>query len=553
MGLFVARFLRIAPSKRWVNWALAGLFVVLAGVVSYSAVKADTFNSDGIGLFVLLFDGWDIPGNFHYLPAHTNALKIPLFWLGLTLFGWSERTISFIDLINLLGLYLLLYATLAKVFFRQAARIFIFLGCAYLALSSVQWYSYITLPSIRNVELGLGFVWLALLIGPLWRQCWLQWLLNIGLGLLLLVNDPWMLSAYFVPAIFAVAIETINRANHVKPLRLNAFAPLLRSVALVFITVTLYYLLRMLANMTDVLRIINTESDFKIVTVDSFWRNMAITAESLANYFNLWIPGNKVVSLPTLQAAANGCVLVLGIVGWRIGISQRWPIVRTLAWFLLSACLLSVVLFAFSNFVKNTSSGRYLILLPVSVAFGIVLLLAYLDERGSLWRFVVAGLVCGAMILNIPAIKSWEQSVHNPARYDGHYATLSAVRQLQSEGITRGYADYWSSVNYSYYLSRQVTIGPVLCPNRRLLEFHYLTQQVWFNPQLHPNAKPAQKTFVLIDYPGLVTFVTCTRADVIAQFGTPAETRTVTLPAGRKVAEILIWNKDIAGELDDEK
>ena len=150
-----------------------------------------------------------------------------------------------------------------------------------------------------------------------------------------------------------------------------------------------------------------------------------------------------------------------------------------------------------------------------------------------------------AIGLNALTVRDWVNYIRNPDRTAEYRATLPALQQLQAEGVSLGYADFWRSINYTYYLGKQPIIAPVLCVNHRLQPHEFLSQKAWYTPAMQPNIK---RSFVLIDRPGLVIFAACTRDDVIAQFGAPAETRTVE-QAGTIVAEILIWDKNVAEAL----
>ena len=271
-----SRFRSSRFRSRGLSIGIIAAFVILTVAIAILSANSDPYNADVVANFLSMVDGYGIPGNTIYLPAHSNASKLPQLWLAVRLFGYSNPAIVFADIVDTLGLYVLTFLALIWAF-RRVGRLWqIFLACLYLMLLSSLWYLYISHPDARNIEIGAGLLWVVVVL--ISRKPW-HMLAMVLVGVWLLIGDPWILTTYFVPAILAVFIDTINHFNHQNRLARAEEIPAhpgahttrrrqtlwkigrdaIRVVVVTAAVVGINYLLRRIANASGLFFIVNTE------------------------------------------------------------------------------------------------------------------------------------------------------------------------------------------------------------------------------------------------------------------------------------------------------
>ena len=536
--------------------ALVALVVILAATVAYLSANPDPYNADIVANFMSMLDGYGIRGNTIYLPAHTNASKLPQLWLAVQLFGYSNRAIAFTDFVDTLGLYLLTFLSLIWAFRRTGRLLDIALGCIYLMLLSAAWYWWTVHPGLRNIEMGAALLWVVTVIYS--RRRWLL-VAMVPLGVVLLIGDPWILTAFFVPAGLAVFIDTLNQPHHVDTVGQIDQAPasrwrtalvvwqdVVRVGVIAAAVIGINYLLRAIANASGLFLIINTEQSLQVAAPDLFDRNLATTLQVIGQLFNMWVPGKPMIGLHVIRALGNLTLILASLLGLITGARSSSVHLRRFSLFALISCGMGLTLYLFSNFATDANTGRYLIFLPVAVVIGFISLMSQLHQTRNAWRYILLLILIATIGLNTLIVRQWLQFVRDPNFRAADRQITGALKVLQAEGATVGFAEYWNSLNQTMQLGKAIIIAPVKCTHHRLVPFEWLSQRAWYEPALQ---LPVTKSFVVMDrLTGKQLFENCTRDDLIAQFGPPAESRLVESDQ-QVIAEILIWNANISGKV----
>lgn len=521
---------------RWktILLGLMGLaLIIFSGVTTASL---EPFNSDTyaniLALLNIRADG------ALFMPVHTNLAKFPLYGLAFSLFGYSPATIVFIDAISAIGFMLLMsgcvYAFLKnKIDALDALAPFVYLAW----LSPL--FIYLTVnPGLRNLDVGLSFVWLLLVLQE--RLDRRAQILAILLGAVLVVNDPWFITSFILPAAVCLWLGQLFAAP-LFPLRakIKSVLPDQRAIQAASIALAALisgYVLRAIIGSSGFVHFVGVESQYEFVLRKYWFANVMSGLAHILKFFN----ADPAYPIPPEQAG-NVVIVVLGVLGLVFGAFGKDRQMRALSLFALLASAIGVGVFALTNVSATTLSERYLLMVVISLIIGVAVLLGWLGRRAPFLRLAVVGVLLFSMLVNMRSIQNWLPHIRNPERVALQQNILAGLQKL---GLRYGYGAYFDSLNTSFISGGDVLVRQLDCKNGRLAIKEWWSQSYWYEPAAYTGP-----TFVLHSIsPGQDLAPQCSEAKLAAQFGAP---RAYPIThEGKTLATAYVWDYNIASKLD---
>ena len=498
----------------------------IIGAIAAATANIDPFNSDTLANFIAITN--IEPAGTLYAVAHTNALKTPLYLAALALFGYSQNAVAFVDFVSTVG-FSALIAGCVLIWTKTHARPHLtLLPFAYLAGLSPLFILLTTHPGLRNLDIGVSFVWLALALRGALRLRYR--LLAIPLGALLTLNDPWFVTTFAVPA---VAAALLVRQMPAHPGSRRGW---LLALILVIAGVGLGFGLRSLIDATGIVRLVGGEQDLRIVAIDRMGFNLRLAAEVLLRFVNAWVFGPPPSAGAVLNAVMNIALCAAGAAGLLAGMRSRDDAVRRLSAFTLLAAALGLGVFAITNAPTDVWSGRYLVFAPIALALGLAIGLSQWQAQRQILHWGVLGLLAVGVIAHTLAIGATMTQLRNPARLANQRRIFEA---LAGSGLAYGYSDYWNSLNNTFMSAQTLPVRTVYCEAGRIKPRAWWSQSRWYAP--NPEHRPS---FVLFNLTEPTDLDACQGDKLVQQFG-PA-TRLSIVRGKQRIAEVLIWDCDIA-------
>jgi hypothetical protein len=503
-------------------------YALLLAAIAVATANIDPFNSDTVANLVALSS--IMPDGTLYAVAHTNALKAPLYMLSLALFGYSQNALAFIDIVSAIGFNALLLVCMLRWTRAYSWPHLAAVPLLYLAALSPFFVLMSTNPGLRNLDIGVSFVWLGLVLSD--RPGWRHRLLAIPLAAVLVLNDPWFVTTFAMPA-FVVALALPEAASS------GGARSRLEIPAGVGAGVGLGFALRSVIETTGVVRFVGSEADYRVAAASQIGSNLGLAVEVLLRYFNAWVFGLPLLSPAVIAAAGNLLLCGFGVWGLVLGLGSSARAIRQVSLFTLVAASANLALYALTNAPTDMWSGRYVVFAPIAVVIGLALLLIqwHTDQRPL--RFGVIGLLIACLVLNASAVGDSLAQLRNPERTAARRQILEA---LKKSGLVYGYSDYWNSLNYTFLSGDALRIRAVSCERGRLAPREWWTQSRWYAQDL--GHRPS---FVLINATDPTVLQGCRSAALIRQFG-PATYQSID-DGGVHIADVLIWDYDIASRL----
>lgn len=498
----------------------------IIGAIAAATANIDPFNSDTLANFIAVTS--IEPAGTLYAVAHTNALKTPLYLAALALFGYSQNAVAFVDFVSTIGFNALI-AGCVLIWTKTHARPHLtLLPFAYLAGLSPLFILLTTHPGLRNLDIGVSFVWLALALRGALRLRYR--LLAIPLGALLTLNDPWFVTTFAAPAV-AAGLLVRQMPTHPGSRRGWLLAPILAIAG-----VGLGYGLRSLIDATGIVRLVGGEQDLRIVAIDRMGFNLRLAAEVLLRFVNAWVFGPPPSAGAVLNAVMNIALCAAGAAGLLAGMRSRDDAVRRLSAFTLLAAALGLGVFAITNAPTDVWSGRYLVFAPIALALGLAIGLSQWQAQRQTLHWGVLGLLAVGVIAHALAIGDTMTQLRNPARLANQRRIFEA---LAGSGLAYGYSDYWNSLNNTFMSAQTLPVRTVYCEAGRIKPRAWWSQSRWYAP--NPEHRPS---FVLFNLTEPTDLDACQGDKLVQQFG-PA-TRLSIDRGKQRIAEVLIWDYDIA-------
>ncbi len=353
-------------------------------------------------------------------------------------------------------------------------------------------------PNLRNAEIGVAFFFL-MLAAQYWhgeRTFSPTWF-AVGVALLglFLYNDPYFLFVFVVPLV-ALFLATLIVGRAGRPA--VVLAAFLSAGAVAY---KLWELaLRPFGLHPD-------EADASLVSLGEMREHARLLVDGGLRLFEADVFAQQAL-VSRAQAVLNLAVLAFlafyPLVLWK---DRRRFAEEPWKWSFAAWPVFIATAFVVSSQAVDVRSVRYLVLIPfVAVLIGGIILHAIAT---TYLRRSILVLLVGATVLNvISTYRSYR--VSSGGANATNYALIAAVRD---NGLTKGYADYWSS-NINTYLSKdQVDFIQVRCKRARVEPYLWLTDDAILD-------KPARRSFYLWETG--VPAADCRYDDVVRQFGTPA-------------------------------
>ncbi|MEO6061825.1 MAG: hypothetical protein ABIQ99_07810 [Thermoflexales bacterium] len=516
------------PGRPFRAATYAGFALFILGMAVATA-NIHPFDSDAVANLVAVRS--IVPDGTLYLPAHSNAIKTPIYLLAHVLFGYSSDAIVFADIASTAGFFALAFACV-MVWTRGSPRPHtVAIPLAYLACLSPHFIWLFVNPGNRNLDIGLSLAWLAIILtSRLRRGCAL---LSIALTALLVINDPWFVTTFALPAaavLFLVAANSTSAA----PVRSRWAPPVILALG-----VALGFALRSSINATGIVKFAGSETDYMVVAADRLGFNIGLAMDALLRYFNAWVFGQPLLGEETLKGMANLAVVSLGIAGLISGARAADERLRKISLWGLIALAISMLLYVFTSAAVDASTARYLIIAPIMTSIGLAIGLTQWRNRGLRLQLGILGLIGACLVANLFAVSDAIGQWRTPNRFESQQIVLDA---LKTSGMRDGYSDYWNGLSYTYHSADAVRIRALICDGQRVIPFNWLSQSRWYAPD--PERRP---TFMLLTFPEQATLAKCGRAGLLNQFGA---SRSMFIDKGNThIAEILIWDYDIAARL----
>ena len=515
-----------------------GLYVFVIVIVGFFTASLEPFNSD---TYANIFAALNIrQGGAFFMPVHTNIIKAPVYLLGYALFGYSPATVVFIDAVSSIG-FILLTSFCAYWWLKNRGDVLdVSAPFVYMALLS-PFFLYLTVnPGLRNLDVGVSFVWMLLVldtkISPKWR------LLAIPLGALLLVNDPWFVVAFALPALVTPWLVLILNHLTARPadqsITKSWFGSYRQGIGvapLAILSVAGGYLLRFGMERTGLVRFVGVESDYQFLLAHKLENLLHIT-QAVLKFFNAdtaWV-------VPP-EHMGNVVLVFLGMAGVFMGVLSKDERTRILSCFVVTASAISGAVYAFTNASAVVLSERYLIFLPLAVIIGIANFLAALRGKFSILRVAVLAILALSFAANFSSILNWLPHIRNPGRLELQAAIINGA---QKDNLKYGFGAYFDSLNSTFVSAGDVTIRQVTCNNGRLQIMRWWSQSKWYAPEA-----AAGPTFVVLSAsPGEDLSEHCPAQKLAQQFG-PYRAQPVMLHE-KLVATYYIWDYNIANRID---
>lgn len=512
---------RRAPAWLRSPWTAAyAASLVLLVVNLFIAHSLRGYNSDDVALQTILGQ-WR--RGYHataHLGADSFILKVPLYLLVASLFENGRTALLVTTLVlNVMGFSLYVwsiryFATRFSVD-HERPHLFIWPLLWVAGLGLILANALIT-PNLRNVEIGLAFFLIAL-VAKFWdgeleaSPAWL--LIAVPLLGLFLYDDPYFLFLCVVPLLALLAASRAIRPFDRRTTLLGAF--LLGGILAykVFEVVFRSFGIHPAKADTSLAGLDGIRHHFRILVHGSL---LLFEADLISNGLSLARP-RLLLNLAVLL-----CTLLYPVALWRRRVrfaDEPWK------WFFGLYPILVAAVFVFSTQAIDLHSARYLVLLPfLSV---LVLGVGFHEITDKRLRTGAVLLVALATTSNVVStLDEYRSQPGGPNRLN--YTIVNAVG---SKGLTKGYAEYWSS-NINTYLSEdRVDFIQVTCEESRVEPYEWLTDD-----GIH--AKRASRTFYL--WEGGDPESGCGYDQVLRQFGEPAEVVPVT-----NGLKLLIYDYDL--------
>jgi hypothetical protein len=500
----------------------------IIGAIAAATANIDPFNSDTLANFIAITN--IEPAGTLYAVAHTNALKTPLYLAALALFGYSQNAVAFVDFVSTIG-FSALIAGCVLIWTKTHARPhLVLLPFAWLAGLSPLFILLTTQPGLRNLDIGVSFVWVALALGGNLRLRYR--LAAIPLAALLTLNDPWFVTTFAVPA---AAAALLVRGAPAQPWGRRAW---LLGPILAIAGVVLGFGFRSLIDATGVVRFVGGEQDLRIVAIDRLGFNLRLAAEVLLRFFNAWVFGPPPSAGSVLSAVMNIALCAAGAAGLLAGIRSRDDTVRRISVFTLLAAASGLAVFVLTNAPTDVWSGRYLVFVPIALALGLAIGLSQWQARRRMLHWGVLGLIGVGVIAHALALGDTMTQLRNPVRLANQQRIFEA---LAGSGLAYGYSDYWNSLNNTFMSAQTLPVRTFYCEAGRIKPRAWWSQSRWYAP--NPEHRPS---FVLFNLTEPTDLDACQGEKLVQQFG-PA-TRLSIERGKLRIAEVLIWDYDIASK-----
>ena len=510
------------PAKAWIRtpWRAAYAGCLLLLILNLGIAHAlRWYNSDDVALQTILGQ-WQ--RGYHataHLGADSFILKVPLY-LAVDLVVDNGRAALLLTslILNVTGF--VLFVASVRYFTKKLS-----LERPHLVIWPLLWVAGLGLmlanalitPNLRNLEIGLAFLLIMLV-----AKCWdgevelspARILVAVPVLGLFLYDDPYFLFVYVVPLIALLLAGFAVRRDDKRPALL---AGVLAGGVVAYKVIEL------------VLRAVGLSP----LRLDASVADLA----AIRQHFRLLVHGglqlfeadliDRPLSLAHPRPLLN-LVVLLGALLYPLALWRRPAGFREepWCWFFGVLPLVVAAIFVFSNQASDLASARYLVFVPFVAVVVIGVGLQGIETKSL--RNAAVVVVAAATAVNVVTTVDYYREQRGGANQINRVVVAAAI----GDGLTKGYAGYWSS-NINTYLSRdRVDFIQVECVDARARPYPWLTDDGVL-------AKRASRTFFLWEADDARSG--CTYDDLLRQFGDPGRVVPVT-----DAKKLLVYDYDLA-------
>lgn len=496
------------------------------------------YTADSVAQQSILRTWFDVGHDVTYLPPDTWIAKFPVYLLPEALpLDPSTRL-----LIEALALNVLTFALLGGAVWSLGNRWqerpttgLLTLPLLWLAAIAGGVGSSRMLLNVRNIELGLAFVLLALVAGFLAgrrpRTAGGKVCLAVGATAALALfwlDDPYIAFLVGAPLAAACALWWVVRERDGGVLAVAAV--LVVSLALIGPT-------RTVAGWFGI--VVVAEPGLG-VSLDGLGARVALLPEAIGVQSGMTSLDRDVHPLVQVLVLA---VLLAGLVASAAVAWTGWRQRNLVACFI--GLHLPVVLAGFlaSAHTSDIRSGRYLVLGAYDLVVALALAGPTLSRRAARWRSGPAGNVATVLVASLVVVGALANlTTLIPLRTGSAPQQADLARQdrlldaVASLGVQKGYAQFWDANTTAYLGEGPPLVSAVRCRGGRLVPYDWLTDSA-------RRSAPATSTFLVWEPDG-PDLLRCSAAVVTSQLGSPA--RVVPVDPAR---ELWVYDRDITADL----
>ncbi len=348
---------------------------------------------------------------------------------------------------------------------------------------------------------------------------------------LLLYADPYFMYVFFAPLLLLSVKELLQRNNRNKRSK--------------FLYLTYFLLASLILSMVTkfiakhLLGITSESTPVNIVTTRQLFDNLHIWANGFLDLYHANIFGLQ-INKPDVVLIGMSFILVtiVFIRTWK-GAMRLYafdvltdPKEFIKVFFILSFIITSLVMI-FSSYTSISGAGANRYLLWAVFLSPLLLICAWSELKNDYFRIALVALISIVTISNMVYLVSRADAPR--ASNSLQYEVRDVVRE---NGLTKGYADYWSAPINTFFAEHKTDFIQVSCKN------HVFSPNGWLLETATLDIK-AGKTFYLYE-PDTEVTQSCSEADVVKQFGAPE--KLIQLSDGRR---LYIFSYDIVSRMGE--
>lgn len=500
----------------------------------YVAQRFWSYNSDDVTWQTILMSWHPFNGHAADVGSKDNfVINAPILWLFGRLFSPS-RTLLFVEatlfaIIN----FIFFYASGVYLLKRFKMKLTLVSLLPFLWLAGFG-YSFSTLflnTNWRNFEVGLSFGLFALAVKVYidsydlmrsWVSRLLTVLVSFSVGVLVYC-DPYFLYFSVAPILILYVVLFLLK----KISRTQAITVVLAMMLSLVVA-------RMLEKIMALAGIFTPQTGaYKITSLDALQSSIPKVVSGLLTIFSANFSNLHVMSWAFAVAFANlwllitvGAMLVYSLWKHRHLSStpttgKRWLPLLLIA-FLGLLCIWGIL----ANVAYRNDDYRYFLSVVYALTLFLAVVLHDLDDRKWVYNAVAVVMLLSIAAGTLNTVSLAEQ----PVAQSQNARNYQLVSDLKGLGLNKGYAGYWDGDVNTYFSNGAIKFLPISCVSGRTVQANFLVDTSLFSQQ-------ASRSFYIVNPQS--SWPTCTKAQVIAQFGKPQQTVTVLDQT------VLIYNYDL--------
>lgn len=474
------------------------LFIVGLALFTVSVANAiiyKEYNSDDVSQQVILknlsLEHGSSPHTI-YLGTDSYILKFPFYVLVDHWLYGTRRALAVESLSLAIAGYILFfwsaYWLITKFSRAKANNGWHMLPILWVSCLGIFFYTMFANPNLRDIEIGLDFALLGLLLARFFfvdKSKWakqgqsfkiLQSLLAVIAIGFYFYSDPYSWYVFFVPLLILTAVWYLWKAR--QPAYLNLLIILIGSFGM--ITLWQKFFLHLGYD--------TTSTAGQLAPLQTIPANFSLTVHGVSDTFNTnysgWPIADQLMKLVEL-------LFLIGVVlaHFNKGVlkSLRTNFLHQL---LVLQVFFTLAIFTLSTRAVNLSYTHYFVIIPFYMALiGVLVIRSYTRGKAAnrFWLVGVGLLLLVSVTQNyvlfadraVNPSNAYSQPVPlepeevSPANY-GNRLNIRIARLAEAHGLKKGYADYWSAPINTYFAHSKVQFLPLWCgPGNKLAPYNW--------------------------------------------------------------------------------